>query len=465
MKRLIAWPVSLALPLLLLACAPPPEPPVPADLADIDPGTRVVVEQALNQVRQQPREPRAWRRLAQVYLAHQLSSEAAETLTHLTRLTPTAEAHTLHARALDQLGDAAGRRAAIDAAIAAGGDRSIPYWQGAIWALESGDLDRAASLAETAAAHPSRGYTEPMVLATVRLAQGSAADAASLMRPVISQRPQDGYAHWVLGRALLAAGDEAAATSHLRRAGEALPDFYDPWLGEAEATRADFTARIGQIAAQARSGQIKQAQQTLASLRAMYGDRRELDLAGATLAFRAGEHEQSARALESLRQAWPAWFPPHAQLAQQLLRQSQSPGGRRFLEQARHAAEAATAISPGKADGWAVLARIARAQGDHATEMMAFGTASELATERPGLSLQHAESLALGGQPARALEVLASHDATFAPTLAASLIRVQALVAAGRRGEARAVFEACEREAPKNPRVQQMKQMLKKAGL
>ncbi|MCP4759126.1 MAG: tetratricopeptide repeat protein [Planctomycetes bacterium] len=457
--------VSAVMAMLPLACVPTPEPPVPDDLATIDPGARIVVEKSLEVVRQNPHAAEAWLRLGQVYLAHKMSTEAAASLAHLAEVAPTAEVHTLHAIALDQLGDSAARRIAINNAIAFGGNRTIPLWRAALWALETGEVDRAATMAEKAKAHPEAGYTEPMVLAGVRLAQDRPDEAALLIEPIVQQRPQDGYAHWILGRALLAAGNDAEARRHLRRAGDALPDYYDPWEDKAEHARADFTVRLGQVAAQARARQFAHARQTLQSLEAMYGERRELDLAAATLAFMEGDHDRSTRILTRLIKSWPKWFPPHAQKAQQLLKRAQSLGGRRLIADARNAAETATAISPGKMEGWVLLSRIARLQGDVDTEISSLQQAVELAPERFDLSLQYAESLALGGQPTRAIDVLGEHEDIFGTSLATSLLRVQSLVAAGRGDEARVIFEACERQSPNNPQVLRMKQLLKKAGL
>ena len=120
----------------------------------MDAGTRQAVERAIEFVRSNPNEPRAWMQLGHVYLAHQLAPQAAECMDHLAASNPSAQVHTMHAIALDQLGDTDARRTAIDAAIATDGKHTIPLWRGALWALETGDLNRAADLAQKAAETP-----------------------------------------------------------------------------------------------------------------------------------------------------------------------------------------------------------------------------------------------------------------------------------------------------------------------
>ena len=458
MRLGIAMLLAAALPLGMPACAPPAEPPVPPDLAEMDAGARQVVQQAVQAVQASPRNPEVWKRLGQIYLAHQISSEAATALAQFAALGPSPEAHTLHALALDQLGDVQGRRAAIDAAIALGGNHTTTLWRAAMWALERGDVERAAAL-------PGSGDTEATVLAIVRLAQGRPDDAATLMVPIVKRRPRDGHAHWVIGRSLLALGKSDEAESHLLRAGDATPSFDDPWERQAESTRSDFVARIGRLGSLAKSRQFQQARESLHSLRTLYGQRREVDLAEATLTFLEGDHARSAQLLSQLMDRWPAWFPPHVQQAHQLLQRSRSSGGRSLLTSAREAAEAAVAISPGKAEGWSTLGRVALAQNDLDTAAYAFGRAVDAAPERPAVSLQWAESLAVGGEPDEALDVLARHERIFGRSLPCSLLRVQALVGAGRGAQAKTLFDQCLQQAPNIPRVQRMAQLLEKAGL
>jgi len=312
MSWLRAMLMSAFMTATLIACSPPPDPPVPQDLASMDAGTRQAVERAIEFVRSNPNEPRAWMQLGHVYLAHQLAPQAAECMDHLAASNPSAQVHTMHAIALDQLGDTDARRTAIDAAIATDGKHTIPLWRGALWALETGDLNRAADLAQKAAEHPKAGYTDTTVLATVRLTQGRSQEAVDLMTPLVARRNTDRHAHWVLGRALLANDQRDEAHRHLVLAGPGTTSFYDPWTQEYEQMRADFTARIAYVATLAKGGQLQQANAAIENVRMMYGERREIELAQATIAFMNGRHNQSEAMLDTLIQAWPKWFPPTA---------------------------------------------------------------------------------------------------------------------------------------------------------
>lgn len=465
MSWLRAMLMSAFMTATLIACSPPPDPPVPQDLASMDAGTRQAVERAIEFVRSNPNEPRAWMQLGHVYLAHQLAPQAAECMDHLAASNPSAQVHTMHAIALDQLGDTDARRTAIDAAIATDGKHTIPLWRGALWAIETGDLNRAADLAQKAAEHPKAGYTDTTVLATVRLTQGRSQEAVDLMTPLVARRNTDRHAHWVLGRALLANDQRDEAHRHLVLAGPGTTSFYDPWTQEYEQMRADFTARIAYVATLAKGGQLQQANAAIENVRLMYGERREIELAQATIAFMNGRHNQSEAMLNTLIQAWPKWFPPHGQQAKQLLQRAQSNSDAVMLERARTAAEDGVIISPGKPEGWLLLGRIARKQGDDVAALAAMNNAVELAPDRLVPRLARAELLAIAGQPQAALDALDLDERIFGQTLPISLLRVQSLVAIGRHDDAIALFKKCQQEAPKNQKVRRMATLLERAGL
>lgn len=465
MSRLFTiWLLLSVISIGPLGCTPAAEPPVPPDMDTMDAGAKEVIERELTMVRANPSHAPAWMQLGRVYIAHQIPAAAATCFLHVSGITPSPEADYLHAVALDALGDVAGRRQAIDAAIAAGGPQTSPLWRAALWAMEEGDLTRAAELAERAANHSAAGYADTTVLARVRMAQGRAEETVDLLTPLVQTRPTDGHAHWVLGRALQATGQHESGSRHLVLAGNAEATFHDPWMAQAEATRADMSARMGTVAAMARARKFDQATQAMQSLRTMYGDLREVQLAEATLLFMKGEHDRSASMLNRIIERWPKWFPPNAQQASQYLqRAKRGVGSRIHLTSARSSAEEAVAISPGKVEGWLLLANVARAQQDDDAALDAFTRAIELAPERSAPRIARAELLSLSGHPQAAINALDDDELVFGPSLAASLVRVQALMALGRAEEAYTLFEQCRIKAPNHRGVQRMARLLERA--
>jgi len=136
-----------------------------------------------------------------------------------------------------------------------------------------------------------------------------------------------------------------------------------------------------------------------------------------------------------------------------------------MLERARTAAEDGVIISPGKPEGWLLLGRIARKQGDDVAALAAMNNAVELAPDRLVPRLARAELLAIAGQPQAALDALDLDERIFGQTLPISLLRVQSLVAIGRHDDAIALFKKCQQEAPKNQKVRRMATLLERAGL
>ncbi len=454
--------IGLLLLMLATGCRPPAEPMVPANLGDIDVGVREVIEKAIARVRKHPHESRAWMHLGSAYLAHELNREAAHAFAESDRLSPSAESLTLRAIALDRAGNFQDRRIAIDAAIAVDGDASIPLWRGAIWALEQGELPRAATLAAQATRHPDAGPADTLVLASVRLAQGRPTEAVSLIEPILNQRPESPRAQWLMGRGLLALGQHERAARHLTLAGNTPPALYDPWLQRAETARADLNARIGRVAAMSKSGDIESASAAIRSLSAMYGDLREIQLAEATLAFKRGERLASDRMLVELAEAWPGWSPPLLQLASQ--RFAGTEFGRGSPGQARDAVDRAMENSPGNADGWMLRGRIARQQRDLAAATESFERVNRLAPARPRPYLSLAEMYIATGQPRDAVEVLNAHESLFGSRPTAALIRMQALLAMGRPREAASLFEETRTRFPRHQAVGRMKVLLEREG-
>lgn len=445
----------------------PPAPiPRPADLSQTDPWVAHEIERACEAVAASPRDANAWATLGDLHYAHDsfgLAVEAYAASLELAPDRPVVRYMLAVSRRAD--GDTPGGLADLDRAMML--DRETPHlrWRAAEWSLDSGELDRAAALAEEAVRLGPGDRNAIRMLARVRLEQGRPAETIELVEPLLAANPDDAEVRSLRGRALRAAGRVDEAARDMLRAGTIQPTWFDDWINRVLVRRTDLAWWIRRIQRTANDGQTEAAREMLAELRRWHPDAREVDFTEGVILVNEGRFDDAVTLFENLVATDPDWAAARIRAgATRLARADRSDDPIAAIDD-RRAAEAmlvaAVATEPDNEDGLALLvaAREAMGRPEDAVEPL-----RALVERVPG-DRRHryrlARALVAAGEPVEAIEVLDASITALGPEgVPATVLRVEALIAAGRRNDASVVVADFRDRLPRHPAGAMMQGLL-----
>ncbi len=461
------WALATAL-VVVSACGDAlPEPPWPADSGDTDPAIVELFEARVAEVRRSPRDPGSWRRLGMVYHAHGRLELALECYRQGLALAPDdARGRYFLALVEERLGrinDAVTdlrRVTELDAGYAPA------HWRLGLWLLDAGDIDGARRSIERALARTPGDRAATLALARVELQAPRPERAAELIEKHLGGEPEDGYAHFLLGRAYRQLGRAADAERELARGRGSQPSWRDPWTDEVDAERTGFRAELD--AAIARLGpEPAQAVAALERLRS-----REPDNVGLLINLGIGYRRierlgDSAEALREALRLQPARPLAHLHLAVTYGAMSPSsadPGAveETFARALSHA-ERTIELRPDSAKGHAVRADLLGRAGRLDEAVEAFLRAAELEPDDPQW-LYHAASLRTRqGQWRQAVPLLERCLERGADNIEALFLLGASQANSGQLARAATTLESARRLAPEDARVVQALAQLRQA--
>ena len=243
------------------------EPPLPPDLARLDPATGRSVREAHARVVRAPRDAAAWGELGMVYEANDLLVPAGPCYAQASRLAPSdvrwpyrgARVMAKTGRVPDAIAEME-RAAAIDPRVAPA------RWQLGLLRLDAGDLAGAeADFLRATEAEP-RDPSGWIGLARVHLQREQAPAAIDALQRALALR-DDPYAHFLLGRAYQLAGRTEEARAELALGRAAPPSWPDPFANELQLRRVGFNVTLDQARALIFSNQAASAVHLLEKLR------------------------------------------------------------------------------------------------------------------------------------------------------------------------------------------------------
>ena len=229
---------------LLVACSDVSV-PQPADMKAFDAAIAKQVESEVEALRRDPYDAIKWRELGMLYHAHEQFDVAAECYAQSMVLADDdARTHYYFALVERRLGHtrdsvAAMRRAGeLDATYAAA------RWRLGLWLLEDGNSTAALEAAKEAIAIARGDRAATLVLARAHLQAGTLEMASRILETHLESRPDDNYAHFLLGGAYRRLGRSEESRSHAVRGQAAEPGWGDPWSDALQRKRTGFPAAL-----------------------------------------------------------------------------------------------------------------------------------------------------------------------------------------------------------------------------
>jgi tetratricopeptide (TPR) repeat protein len=306
----------LAVVIWIATRRPTPSPPVPGDLGAFDPGLADVIRQAIERVRQEPRDIGRRVQLGMVYEANQLQALAEETYRQTAALAPD------DARIWYRLAYVSDRLGHIDEALAAAqqaaaADERYPpaQWRLGDWLLDAGRIDEAQAAFERAVRLDGQDPAGWYGLARVALQRNEADAAVKIVRERLLDGPAAGRGYQLLGRAYSALGRTDDARHALARADGSVVLWNDPWTREVSAFVAGTVGRREMAGRYFRQGDYLKAIEILEGLLDEQPDDvtllNQLGLAYAT----TGRPAKSRTVLERSLEINPESFQAHYYLA------------------------------------------------------------------------------------------------------------------------------------------------------
>ena len=460
---------ALAVTLFAVGCEPatPLAPvPRPPDLAEADPWVAEVIEETADRVAAAPGDAEAWATLGEVYYAHDYFGLAIDAFAASLELEPDRPVvRYLLAVARRANGDTAAALADLDLALQL--DDATPHlrWRAAEWLIDTGDLDRAASMAEAAVRLDPDDRTAIRMLARVRLEQGRPEETIELVTPLLTTTPDDPEVRSLRGRALRAAGRMDEAARDMLIAGTVQPTWFDDWINRVLIRRTDLAWWIRRIQRTANGGRTEPAREMLAELRRRHPDAREVDFTEGVILVNERRLDDAVTLFGQLVEADPDWPAARIRAAATLLARADASADAIAAIDDRIAAEAmlvaALANEPDNADGLALLVAAREAMGRPADTVEPLRTLVERVPGERRHRYRLARALVAAGEPVEAVAVLDAAVQALGPEgPPATVLRVEALLAAGRTDEAAAVAAAFRTRTPRHPAVAEMQRLI-----
>lgn len=295
-------------------------PPVPPDLARLDPDLAALIEETRVGIRADPTSPAAWARLGMVYEANGFIGLAATCYEQSLARRGT-EARWWYRLALvrGRLGDVDGALAAAVRASEIDSGYAPAHWRQGLWRLDRGELDAAERAFRRALEIDLADSAGSAGLARVDIARQRPERAVDTLEALLAARPGDRYALQLLGRAYAQLGRRDDAAFALAIAGDSEPSWRDPWSDELAQYRRGHAAVLKDALVHLQNGRFDEAIGLYEKLR----QRRETpalitQLGAAYIA--AGRIDTALALLEPLVVASPEQVDAHVTLASAYLR-------------------------------------------------------------------------------------------------------------------------------------------------
>lgn len=461
---------SMVVALVMVGCGPSgPPAPRPASLAGADPWVAAVVEKACDAADADPGDPKAWLELGDVFYAHDFFGLAAEAYARGIEIAP--ERPLLRYMRAVSLHEAEepGALEEIDRALALDEETVHLRWRAAIWNLEAGELDRANDLAEEAVALAPTDRNAVRALGRVRLEQGRPEDAIRILSPLLRTPGDDAEIHAMLGTAFRVAGRPAESERAFLLAGKIVPTWFDAWIDRALLQRTDLSWWIRRIQRVAGSGRPDAARPLLDELRRWHPDAPECDYTEGVILTEEGRLDEAVELFERLLVEDPDWAAAASRAAACRLSRAAASLDPEDAGRDREAAErllaGAVELEPDK-ENFLLLLTLAREELGRTSEAV---SSAEILVERvPGNRshrLRLARTLLEDDRGDEAVAVLDAAMETFGPEAPPALVaRIEALVAAGRSGEAAAALGDLARRSPRHPERSRLERLVREGG-
>lgn len=446
--------------------APPAPIPRPADLAQADPWVAHEIDAACEAVSAAPRDAARWAVLGDLYYAHDYFGLATDAYAVSLELDPTSPV-VRYMLAVSRRADGDTAQALADLELAMSLDATTPHlrWRAAEWLIDTGDLDRAGSLAEEAVRLGPDDRTAIRMLARVRLEQGRPEETITLVAPLLAATPDDAEVRSLRGRALRATGRVDEAARDMLLAGDIQPTWFDDWINRVLIRRTDLAWWIRRIQRTANDGQPEVARAMLDTLREWHPDAREVDFTEGVVLVNEGRLDEAIARFERLVESDPDWAAARIRVAATRLARADAITDVIAALDDREAAEttlvAAIENEPDNEDALALLATTRELLGRPAEAVAPRRTLVERVPGDRGHRLRLARSLLSAGEPAAAIEALDAAVETLGPEgVPAMIVRVEALVSLDRRPDAARLVEMLRSRAPRHPALAAMQRLL-----
>ena len=422
------FPVPASAALLAAACGgASPAPPVPADLAALDPLVAEAVEAALGALERTPQDPAAWAELAMVYHANQLDHLAIEAYDEaLARGEDTARNQYRRALVLFGVGREDEALRGLERALELSPQASVPRWRLGEVRLERGELAAAKQAFELATRRNDSFHQAWLGLARVHLLRDEPEQALGALQRVLEDAPRHRHANALLASALRLAG-RAEPEDFRFGATTFEPKVHDPWEDEVLERRAESRlARAIRLIVRERPDRAAALLET-----ELAEGRRDITVYGNLAeAYEAlGRTADARAALEEALRLAPRNVRFHADLSVLLAEEER-------FEEALGVLGRALAFAPERAElhllRWRVLARLGRSE----EALAALRRSLELDGRDPRRWVRLANAELAHGDADRAVQAF-EEAAAFAPAPPDVLVGLaQALLVAGRLDEA-----------------------------
>ena len=209
---------------------------LPTVLQGKEPSLVARVEETLKAVSADPGEPELWTRLGYIYEANLLIALALESYQKTLALDATQPKVWYRVAKIKMtIGDRLGAMAAAQRVVELAPDFAPVRWRLGLWQLEEGHLEKAKASFERAIALDAGNPAGLWGLARVLLQEQHPEHAAVVLQRMVQERPDDAYAHLLLGTAYRQLGRWQEAQLELERGAGGAPVWpQDAWDEEVD---------------------------------------------------------------------------------------------------------------------------------------------------------------------------------------------------------------------------------------
>jgi len=320
--------------------------PVPANMTAFDAEIAKQVESEVEALRKDPGDATKWRELGMLYHAHDQFDVAAECYAQSVVLADeNARTHYYLALSERRLGHTSESITAMKRAAELDATYAPARWRLGLWLLEDGDFNAAIDAAEKATALAKGDRAATLVLARAHLQAGNLETAANILEKYLELRPDDSYAHFLLGGAYRGLGRNEESRRHTVLGQAAEPDWSDPWFDAVQAKRTGFPAALASATELLGSDPVR----AIGQLERLRGQQPENGtvLINLGIGYRVtGRLDDSANVLRDAVRLEPARGLAHFHLAVTYAQMSRASMDDKFLEMALEHAGRAVELQP-----------------------------------------------------------------------------------------------------------------------
>jgi tetratricopeptide (TPR) repeat protein len=249
------------------------EPPLPADLTQLDPHLNELVQTAVSRVRRDPQSAEAWRELGMIYHANGLIDLAEASHQHAVAADPRCAQTWYHlAMVQNSLGEVGSALESMQRALACDGTYAPAHWRAGFWQLERSEIDHALDAFIRASELDPTDAAARIGIARVYLQRAEHEKATAILSDLSAQSAGsniEGYVNQLLSCALQRLGrfEQAQAVIACGTLGAPPPVWNDPWFDELGRYQTGLSAGLQHAQMLASSGELERAAGVLQILR------------------------------------------------------------------------------------------------------------------------------------------------------------------------------------------------------